>query len=103
MTGSNTSYIGETFPILFGSRWRARGLDKAIASIIPGALCDEYRALRQAAPRRSLTGKTYFVGHTGVASATGSSNRLEEHCAIALFNLGRHWPRPEGAGLRNHF
>ncbi len=59
------SHLRESFPILFGSRWRARGLDEALASIDPGALCAEYTALRQAAPRRSHVGKTYFVGHPG--------------------------------------
>jgi hypothetical protein len=100
MTGSNISDLRKSFPILFGSRWRVRGLDEALASIDPDALCAEYTALRQAAPRRSLAGKTYFVGHTGVASAAGHSNRLEEHCAIALVNLGRRWPRPEGNWFR---
>ena len=86
--------------ILFKSQWRARGLDNAIASVDPDALCAEYSTLRQAAPRRSLVDKVYFVGHTGVASAAGGSNRLEEHSAIALTNLGRRWPRPEGDWFR---
>ena len=100
MTGSNIFDLRKSFPILFGSRWRVRGLDEALASIDPDALCAEYTALRQAAPRRSLAGKTYFVGHTGVASAAGGSNRLEEHSAIALTNLRRRWPRPEGDWFR---
>lgn len=92
--------FAESFPILFGSRWGARGLDGAMASIDPDDLCAEYSALLKAAPRRAHAGKTYFVGHTGVPSAAGSSNRLEEHCAIALVNLGRRWPRPEGGWFR---
>lgn len=100
MAGSNSSHLAESFPVLFGSRWRARGLDEAIASVEPDALCAEYAALRESAPRRSLVGKQYFIGHSGVASAAGRSNRLEEHCAIALVNLGRRWPRPDGGWFR---
>jgi hypothetical protein len=85
-----------SFPILFGSRWQARGLSEAVASLDPGALCAEYARFRELAPRRSRVGKSYFVGHSGVPSASGGSNRLEEHCAIALVNLRRRWPRPEG-------
>ena len=100
MAGSNSSHLAESFPVLFGSRWRARGLDEAIASVEPDALCAEYAALRESAPRHSLVGKQYFIGHSGVASAAGRSNRLEEHCAIALVNLGRRWPRPDGGWFR---
>lgn len=92
--------IALAFPILFGGRWSARGLDKMIASVDPNALCAEYGALRARAPRRSLVGKKYFVGHSGVPSASGRSNRLEEHCAIALFNLDRRWPRSGGGWFR---
>lgn len=100
MTGDKKNERTASYPILFGSRWRARGLDEAIAAVDPDALCDEYMALRQAAPRRALSGKSYFLGHTGVASARGNSNRLEEHCAIALVNLGRRWPRTDGGWFR---
>lgn len=82
--------------ILFSRRWPARGLEDAIASIDADALSAEYVALRENAPRRAQSGKSYFVGHTGIASGAGASNRLEEHCAIALVNLGRRWPRPDG-------
>jgi hypothetical protein len=83
-------------PLLFGSRWPARDLERAIASVNADALCAEYVALRENAPRRSQSGKSYFVGHTGITSGTGATNRLEEHCAISLVNLGRRWPRPDG-------
>jgi hypothetical protein len=90
----------DSFPILFGSRWRARGLDTAIASVDHDALCVEYSELRRSGPRRSRVGRPYFVGHSGVATTAGSSSRLEEHCAIALVNFARHWPRPDGGWFR---
>lgn len=98
--GQEAPSLADSFPILFRGAWRARGLDAAIAAVDPEALCAEYVALREWAPRRSLAGKPYFVGHTGVASARGYSNRLEEHCAIALVNLCRRWPRPDGGWFR---
>ena len=100
MAGSNASRPTGSFPILFGNRWRARGLDQAIASVDPDALSAEYAALGESAPRRSLAGKPYFVRHAGVVSAAGAINRLEEHCAIALVNLGRRWPRRDGGWFR---
>ena len=78
MVDSNSSHLAGSFPILFGSRWRARGLDEAIAAVDPAALCAEFVVLRDSAPRRSRTGKPYFVGHSGVPSAAEGSNRLEE-------------------------
>ncbi len=35
-----------------------------------------------------------------MASAAVGSNRLGEHCALALVNPGRRWPRPEGGCFR---
>lgn len=90
----------DNYPILFNRRWPAQGLEGVIASVEPDALCAEYVALRESAPRRARSGKSYFVGHTGIASGAGASNRLEEHCAIALVNLGQRWPRPDGGWFR---
>ena len=87
-------------PVLFQRRWPARGLAATIAAVDADALCAEYRALRDNAPRRSLTGKRYFVGHTGVPSSSGASNRREEHTAIALWKLDRSWPLPRGGSFR---
>ena len=92
--------FGHARPILFSRRWPARGLEGAIASVDRDALCAEYIALRESAPRRAQSGKSYFVGHTGVTSGAGASNRLEEHFAIAVANLGRRWPRPGGGWFR---
>jgi hypothetical protein len=94
--GLNPFVQPSSFPILFGSQWGARGLDGLIAALDTKALCAEYVALRANAPRRSSVGKAYFVGHSGVPSASGSSNRLEEHYELALINLRRRWPRADG-------
>jgi hypothetical protein len=88
------------FPILFGRQSRTKGLDAAIAAIDVDALCAEYAKLREDAPRRSRSGKSYFVGHSGIPSSASSSNRLEEHTAIALVNLDRFWPLPGGGWVR---
>jgi hypothetical protein len=98
--GFGTSGPRASFPVLFGMRWPARGLDGIVASVSPGTVCAEYAALREGAPRRSEVGKSYFLDHAGVPSTVGVGNRLEEHCAIALCNLDRPWPRSDGGGLR---
>ena len=84
------------FPILFKEDWHTTGLTSDIAQIDRDDLCDEYRALVQCAPRRSDRNKPYFVGHDGKLSHTGGSNRYEEHVAVALWNLKKHWPHPGG-------
>jgi hypothetical protein len=63
------------YPLLFQRRWPARGLADAIAAINGDALCAEYRALRVAVLRRSLTGRKYFVGHTAIPSSSGAKAR----------------------------
>ncbi len=100
MTDSNEIDLRTSFPTLFSNQWPARGLSDAIASVDIDTLCAEYDGLREAAPRRSQAGKKYFVGHTGVPSTKGASNRLEEHTAIALFNMGWRWPRSDGGWFR---
>src|SRR3546814_20509598 len=99
-TRVEASPLESQFPTLFSRSWPARGLDNASASVAPAALCAEYAALREAAPRRPAAGKPYFVMHQGAPATTAASNRLEEHLAIALFNLGRHWLRPAGGWFR---
>jgi hypothetical protein len=85
------------FPLLFRRRWPATRLSAAIEGITTDGLIAEYKGLRSAAPSRSLTGKRYFVGHSGSAPLT-PSNRLEERLAIAL--CGRTWTLPAGGSLR---
>lgn len=49
-------------------------------------LGEMYEELAASAPRRHSRNKRYFVGHNGVPSTVGKSNRKEEHLAIALCN-----------------
>ena len=48
-----------------------------------------YSELLDSAPRRHARGKRYFVGHTGVPSTGASTNRREEHLALALWGRAR--------------
>src|SRR3546814_18950953 len=95
-TRVEASPLESQFPTLFSRSWPARGLDNAIASVDPAALCAEYAALREDAPRRPAAGKPYFVMHQGAPATTAASNRLEEHLETALLNPVRHWPRHAG-------
>ena len=87
-------------PILFRKPWNATGLDRALEAVDLPALRKEYVSLRDKAPSRSSRGKKYFVEHDGVPATTKLSNRREEHAAIALCNLRRHWQLPSGTGFR---
>ena len=53
-----------------------------------------YHRVRESAPHRHMRDKRYFVGHSGKTSSGGSSNRREEHLAVALWNASQ-----EGAPL----
>ena len=59
-----------------------------------------YEALRDTVPHRHARDKEYFVGHTGVPSTKGASNRVEEHLAIALCNDMAGLPLDDSDGLR---
>lgn len=96
---SHTNYP-ELFPVLFKSRWVATNLGRDIASVDIERLCQEYRSLRECAPSRHERRKKYFVGHEGIPSTTGGTNRREEHCAIAMCNLNRRWEHPGGGDFR---
>ena len=48
-----------------------------------------YENLVRVAPRRHDRGKRYLHGRTGVTSSGASSNRSEEHLAVALYNASR--------------
>ncbi len=89
--------LADRCPTLFRKNWPARRLEHAIASISSDVVQAEYVALRESAPRRSQTGKSYFVEHSGIASAKGRSNRREEHCALALYGLKQDWPLSSGS------
>lgn len=61
------------------------GLADAISGIDRDELIKEYREAMQRAPSRADRDKSYFVdSHTGHLSGAESSNRFEEHLAIAL-------------------
>ncbi len=93
---SNFSPIN--FTIFFGKEWYTTGLAKDISKVDRNALCEEYKKLRQCAPRRANVGKSYFVDrHCGKVP---SSNRVEEHLAIALWRFKGCWPRPDGSRFR---
>ena len=82
----------QTFPILFASKWNATRLESIITKVDRHKLSTEYRSLVRCAPRRGDSDKQYFVGgHKGVTSSKEYSNRVEEHCAVALFNLNKKW------------
>jgi hypothetical protein len=62
-------------------------------------ICDLYKETRRNAPRRMPPNKTYFIDtHKGITSSGDSSNRHEEHLAIALYNSSRkrkHFKLPD--------
>jgi hypothetical protein len=91
--------LATTYPLLFRKRWTAGDL----ANEIPDAtqVCREYRALEQAWRGRSHVGKRYLVPeHDGITASGLTSNRLEEHTAVALFGLRHQWPLPSGGSFR---
>ena len=54
-----------------------------------GMLAHCYENLVRVAPRRHDRGKRYVHGRTGVTSSGASSNRREEHLAVALYSASR--------------
>ncbi len=100
MGTSRTSDPSLSFPNIFSRHWPARGLDQTVSAIDVSAVGAEYVGLRERAPQRSRSGKKYFVGHSGLPSTHGKSNRREEHYAIALYNLSRALPRSNGRWFR---
>ena len=90
----------ETFNILFNKKWTTTDLAKTISEIDGDDLSREYEKLRRCAPRRVDQNKRYFVGHDGNLSTADCSNREEECLAIALWNLNKCWPRPDGGRFR---
>ena len=89
----------DDYEILFKKNWHTTELAKDIVELDRQALRDEYEKLVKNAPRRSDK-QTYFVGHDGKLSSSKKSNRHEEHLAVALWNLKRQWPRPDGGWFR---
>ena len=54
-----------------------------------GTLAHCYEDLVRVAPRRHDGGKRYLNGRSGVTGSGASSNRREEHLAVALYNASR--------------
>jgi hypothetical protein len=50
-------------------------------------LRSKYQIEVENAPDRNSVGKKYIVGHDGIPSTGGYTNRNEEHLAIAIFNF----------------
>ena len=78
------------------------GFCDAINELESYELTCAYHHLRASAPHRHERNKRYFVGHTGVTSSGGYSNRREEHLAVALWNssqAGRSFALPDGRRL----
>jgi hypothetical protein len=68
----------------------------------PNELVTAYHRVRESAPHRHERNKRYFVGHSGVTSSGGYSNRREEHLAVALWNssqAGCTFALPDGCTL----
>jgi hypothetical protein len=70
------------------------------ASTLSEALLLRFEQQRKAAPCRGLP-RSYFVGHTGKTTSGASTNRREEHLAIALWVAYREsvFAMPDGATL----
>jgi len=62
------------------------------------AIFEEYKFLKQCAPKRWSRKKHYFVeSHDGnLTKPDDNSNRFEEKLAIAIYNKHISWPRPKG-------
>ena len=86
----------DLYPNLFRKTWSRRRMADEIAAIEVVAVKEEYDRLRSSAPRRA----SYFVGHSGVPSSSGWTNRREEHVAIALAGLDVQWPLGDGSLVR---
>ncbi len=79
------------------------GFCKVTNQVNPNDLVTAYHRVRDSAPSRHARSKEYFVGHSGVTSSGGYSNRREEHLAVALWNAtqeGASMDMPGGENLR---
>ena len=76
---------------------QTKDLAQNIANIDRDNLLDEYKNLKEYAPRRSDRDNPYFVEHNGIPSGSRDSNRYEEHLAMALWNCKEWWPHPNGS------
>ena len=78
------------------------GFSQTAAEIEVDRLADAYAELREVAPKRHASNRSYLAGRDGVTSSGRYSNRREEHLAVALCNAsqeGASFTLPDGAGL----
>jgi len=87
-----------TVDILFSRRWLKSSLAQDISDIDVAAYFQGYRSLVAQAPKRSHD-RPYLGGRTGYPSTVGTTNRREEHVAIAMVNAQQVWTLPEGVRL----
>lgn len=79
---------------------RITGFTDAARSLDIDALSNAYAYLVQNAPKRGLTQRPYFqTSHDGFPSGNETSNRREEHLALALFNQSTQFNFPSGRDL----
>ncbi len=82
---------------------RISGFATATKNLDITGICEDYAELRSTAPLRFKRGKTYFIAsHNGIPSSGESSNRKEEHLAIAMYNAsrsGKQFELPDGRNL----
>lgn len=65
------------------------GFCELIKQLDAHQLVSAYHRIRESAPHRHARDKRYFVGHSGMTSSGKSSNRREEHLAVALWNASQ--------------
>lgn len=76
---------------------RISGFTEVATNLDLDALANAYTDLVQNAPRRRLAQKSYFqAGHDGFPCGKETSNRREEHLALALFNQSKTFDFPGG-------
>lgn len=97
-------FTEEAFPYLHKEGMYAKLLGRTtdlvrnINRVMRDDLRDEYLKLIDCAPNRADRDKRYFVDeHNGIPSGASTTNRYEEHLAMALWNLKQVWPRDDGS------
>ena len=79
---------------------RISGFSDTARNLDIDAIGNAYANLVQNAPKRGLTQKSYFqTSHDGFPSGNETSNRREEHLALALFNQSTRFNFPGGRDL----
>ncbi|MFN3208933.1 MAG: PGN_0703 family putative restriction endonuclease [Roseovarius sp.] len=87
-----------TVDILFSRRWPKSSLAQDISNMDVASYCQAYRGLKVKAPKRT-SDQPYLAGRTGFPSTEATTNRREEHFAIAMVNAQQCWTLPDGTAL----